>query len=526
MRAITSPMATGSRQTRRRFLQCAAASVALPLLSTANAQEAAAPSRGGHFKLGVNSGSSSDSLDPATYSDNYMQSVGHALHGYLVEIDADGELRPDLAESWEPGADASEWRFRLRTDAEFHDGRPVRVEDVVAAMNHHRGEGSTSAAKTVLDPVEDITVDGRDVVFRLSAGNADFPFLLSDYHLAVLPSTDGVAEADTGVGCGAYRLAAFQPGLRTMLERDPNHWRDDRGFFESAEVLAIADTSARTNALITGEIHAMNGLELRTAHLLERDQALEIYSLNGGQHYTLPMNTQVTPFNDRNVRLALKYAIDREALLAMLLSGYGAVGNDHPLTPGYRFFDASLPQRGYDPDRARHHLRQAGHERLRVDLSASDAAFAGAIDAATLFREHAQAAGIDVNIVREPADGYWSNVWMQKPFCMSYWGGKPTADWALTVGYAEDAAWNDTNWRNDEFNRLLREARSELNEGRRAEMYARMQSILHEDGGAIIPVFANYTGAIRREEIGHRELASNWDLDGLRCIERWWMKTA
>jgi peptide/nickel transport system substrate-binding protein len=234
------------------------------------------------------------------------------------------------------------------------------------------------------------------------------------------------------------------------------------------------------------------------------------------------MITQVAPFTDNNVRMAIKHAIDREEILEKILRGYGSLGNDHPISEKYRYY-ADLPQRSYDPDKARHHLKKAGEDGLQVKLSASDAAFSGAVDTAVLIKEQAKQANIDVNVVREPSDGYWSNVWMKKPWCMSYWGGKPTEDWMFSIGYAEDANWNSTEWENERFNKLLVEARAELDEARRAEMYAEMQHLLRDEGGQVIPVFADYIDGIR-SNVGHDKLASNWDLDGLRLAERWWFK--
>ena len=90
----------------------------------------------------------------------------------------------------------------------------------------------------------------------------------------------------------------------------------------------------------------------------------------------------------------------------------------------------------YDPDKAKFHLKKAGLETLKVDFSTSDAAFSGAVDAGLLMQAQAKAAGIDINVIREPDDSYWDNVWMKKPWCMSYWGGRPTCDWMFTTAYA------------------------------------------------------------------------------------------
>ncbi|WP_025130349.1 ABC transporter substrate-binding protein [Pseudomonas sp. PH1b] len=482
----------------------------------------AVPKRGGNFKLGISTGSTTDSFDPGTYGDNYMQSVGHSIHNYLTEITNSGELVGELAQSWEASPDAKVWSFKLRQGVEFHNGKTVEAQDVAASLEHHRGVDSKSAANSLLEPVASIQVDGKDrVIITLKSGNADFPYLMSDYHLPVMPAKDGKADALSGIGCGAYVLESFNPGVKTVVKRNPNYWKSDRGWFDSVEFLVIGDVGARTNAMITGEIHAMNQCDLKTLHLLQRNPAIEIASINGGQHYSLPMNTTAAPFTDNNVRMALKHAIDRKALLQTILRGHGEVANDHPISSGYRYFSSDIPQREYDPEKARFYLKQAGLSSLKVDLSAADAAFPGSVDTAVLFKEHAAKAGIDINVVREPNDGYWKNVWMKKPWSMDYWGGKPTADWAFSLVYGKGASWNETFWDNAQFNSLLLSARSELDDSKRREMYAQMQRLLRDEGGALIPLFANYVDGISKN-IGHETLANNWDLDGLRAAERWW----
>ena len=96
------------------------------------------------------------------------------------------------------------------------------------------------------------------------------------------------------------------------------------------------------------------------------------------QHYTIPINMTVAPFSDNNVRMALKHAIDREAIVQPILHGYGSVGNDSPIAPTNRYFNADIAQRVYDPDKARDYVKQSGLGTLAVELSAADAAFADA----------------------------------------------------------------------------------------------------------------------------------------------------
>jgi len=508
--------------TRREILAAGLGTSAL--LSLGPLARAETPKQGGRLRLGVAGASTSDSLDPATWSSIFMQAgLMAGVYNNLSEVDVDGNIVPELAESWEASPDAKIWTFKLRQGVEFHNGKTLSAEDVIASINHHRDENSKSAAKSIVESIVDIRADGpTTVVFELASGNADFPFIVNDYHLVIMPSKDGKADWQSVIGTGGYTLESLEHGVRMLLKRQPNYWKANRAHFDEAELISIADVTARMNALVTGEVDAINRVDLKTLHLLQRKPNVVIEEVTSNQHFSMPMFVDHAPFDDLNVRLALKLAIDREALLQTILRGHGALANDHPIGPSNRFYAKELEQRQYDPEKARWHLQQAGLDKLTVDLHAADAAFNGAVDSAVLFKEHAAKAGIEINVVREPNDGYWSNVWLQKPFCMSYWGGRPTEDWMFSLTYSADAKWNDTHWQNARFNELLIQARAELDEAKRRAMYVEMQQLVRDDGGTIIPLYANYIDA-RSTKLAHPDkIASNWDLDGWKIVERWW----
>src|SRR5690606_16781218 len=114
-------------------------------------------------------------------------------------------------------------------------------------------------------------------------------------------------------------------------------------------------------------------------------------------------------------------------------------------------------------------------------------------------------------------DGYWTEVWMNKAFCGSYWGGRPTADLMLSVAYASDAAWNDSYWKREDFDKLLIAARGELDTPTRKQMYHDLQEMVWEDGGVVIPMFNNYIFAGRNNVAG---LIPSPVLTGLRMAEQ------
>lgn len=526
--AILSAIAEAARKkrlNRRGFMEGALATGAtVAAASTLWSTQVAAqtPKRGGTFRVGVHDGNTADSLDPGTTESVFMIQLAHASRSYLTEITNTNELGPDIATSWTASDDASEWRFKLASGVTFHSGKAMTAEDVVASLNFHRGDETTSAAKALLTDVVNIKADGSDaVVITLTAGNADLPYLLSDYHLVILPS-DGSGKVDweSGDGTGPYKITNLEPGVRCELVKHDG-WHREGAYFDGVHMLALNDANARQTALITGDVDAITDVDLKTVGLLQRAPGVKIDDVPSGSHVTLPMFCDTAPYDNLDVRLALKYAINREEIIEKILFGYGSLGNDHPIAPSLPYW-ADLEQRTYDPDKAKFHMEKSGLGNVDINLSAADSVMSGAVDMCILFAEHAKAAGININVVREPNDGYWSNVWLKKPFIFVQWGARPTPDVMFSLAYKDDAAWNESHWQNKRFNELLLMAKSELDDNKRGDMYKEMQLLCKDDGGTIVPFFRNRTMA-RRDNVMHGEfIASNWELDGARGYQRWW----
>ncbi|MEM7194633.1 MAG: ABC transporter substrate-binding protein [Pseudomonadota bacterium] len=513
---------------RRGFMTYAMAlgvsmTAASSLLSRA---EAAAPKKGGRLRVGLTGGATSDTLDPGQILDLYMLNLQFGqLRNGLTEVAADGSLIPELAESWEASPDAKVWTFKIRQGVEFHNGKTMDATDVVDSLNHHLGEASTSAAKGILSGIESVKRDGDMVVVSLSGGDADFPFLMSDYHLNICPSKgDGTIEWENGVGTGGFMLVEHDPGVRSFTKRNPNYWKEGMAHFDEVEILQIADPSARSNALRTDEIDCMNNVEVKTIERMKRIPGINIKATTGNKQITLPMRTDTAPFDNNDFRTAIKYIVDRQQWLEKVVNGYGEIGNDNPIGPAniYRANTDELPQREYDVDKAKFHLKKAGMENVTVQFHAADTGFGGAVDAAQLMRESAKPAGINIEVVREPDDGYWSNVWMQKAWCACYWSGRPTENWMFSQVYAADASWNDTFWKHDRFNELLVQGRAELDAAKRRDIYVEMQQIVHNDGGLCLPLFQSDVMAYNDKLAVPDVVGNNWELDGGKNAERWW----
>jgi len=511
---------------RRDFMTHAmAAGLTLTAASTlwTTGVSAQTPEKGGKFRVGVHDGNTSDVHDPGKYLSVGNIQIAHTHRSYLTEITADNGLGPDLATNWEASPDAKVWTFEIANNASFHSGKPVTANDVIATINHHRGEGTTSAAASLMGNITDVKADGdHTVVVELDTGIADLPWFFTDYHLAICPANeDGSMDWESGDGSGPYNLVNHEAGVRSDFERHDGWHRDDGAYFDSVEFTILNDPNARQAALITGDIDSMTSVDLKTLALLQRNPDIQIDNTPSGSAITLPMFCDVAPFDNVDVRLALKHAINREDIVEKILFGTGTPGNDFHVSPNMPYYPDIEP-RAYDPDKAKFHLKQAGLDSLSVDLSAADSIFPGATDMCVLYGEHAKAAGISINTVREPSDGYWSDVWLKKPFVFVKWGARATPDQMYTLTYKDDAPWNESHWQNERFNVLLLQAKSELDDNLRAEMYKEMSEIARDDGGTIIPIFVNFVCA-RRGNVQHGpSVASSWENDGARSAHRWW----
>lgn len=483
------------------------------------------PRRGGHLRAAVADGATSDTLDPTTFINSFVIFVSNSIRDHLVDLGPRNALLPGLAESWEASPDGRIWRFKLRKSVEFSDGRPLTTDDVIASINAHRGDDSKSAAKALFVDVKDLRADGpQTVVFELASGNFDLPYFLTDYHVPIVPAKDGKPDLASPIGTGLYTLETFEPGIQARLKRNPRAWQSsDLGFVDEATLLMVSDSAARQNALVAGEVDVISRPDLRSVDRLKSVAGIRVEAVTNNTHYNMAIQVDSPPFDNLDVRLALRYAIDRQEFIKKILYGYGVVGNDNPIGPGFKYFDQSLEQAAYDPDRAKFHLKRAGIDAVKVDYHAADVAYEGAVDAGLLFRNNAARAGIDINVIREPNDGYWSNIAFKRPFYASYWSSRPVEDMILSLGYLSDAPWNESHIKNGKLDGLIKTARGESDETKRRQLYSDIQRMIVAEGRVIIPAFAQNLMALSSRVGTTGEYGADREMDGGHFIKRWWM---
>jgi peptide/nickel transport system substrate-binding protein len=510
------------RMSRREFLGRASALGASAVFANSlltSAARAQGPVRGGILRAGLQGGESTNSLDPALNLSQVPFNFCKQWGEFIVRLNRDGSLENRIAEEIGASDDAKTWTRKIRDGVEFHNGKTVTAEDVAATIERHADESSQSGALGILTNIQTIKAEGNEVIVGLGEADADFPYLMADYHIVVQPNggKDNPAE---GVSAGPYRVTVDEPGVRYGGERFENFWGGETmGHADQVEIIVINDPTARTSALQGGQVHMINRVEPKVVELVSRVPGVTIQNVSGRGHYVFIMHCNTAPFDNVDLRLALKYAMNREEMLEKILFGYGTVGNDFPINAAYPLF-TELEQRTYDPDKAKFHFEKSGHDGP-VLLRTSEVAFPGAVDAAQLYQQSAAAAGITVEVRREPGDGYWSEVWNKQPFSTSYWGGRSTQDQMYTTAYYSKADWNDTRFFNDQFDQMLLAARSELDEAKRRQMYADMGMLIRDEGGLILPMFNDFIDASGDSVQGYDPHPQGEMMDGYALAECW-----
>ena len=529
LKHLTKKVASGL-MTRREFVGRAAAlgvtaAVANTMLADAARADAhETPKRGGMIKIGSSGGESTNTQDPALTASEVPLNNLYCWGETLIDVDPEGQLDFRMAESVEASADAKTWVFKIRKGIPFSNGKDMTPEDVLMTMQRHSNEDSQSGALGIMKGIADMKVDGDNFVVELETPNADLPFLMADYHLIIQPG-GGMDNPGAAIGTGPYTLEIDEPGVRHAFKRRDDFWdSENRGWADEVEILVLNDATARTAALQSGQVHAINRVDPKVAALLDRAPNLSVQSSSGRGHYVFIAHIDTAPFDNNDLRLALKYAINREEMVDKILRGYGSVGNDFPINASYPLFDDTIPQREHDLALAKVHYEKSGHDGSPIILRVSDGAFPGAVDAAALFQQSAQAAGIPLEIKREPNDGYWSEVWNVQPFCTSYWGGRPTQDQMFSTAYLSSADWNDTKFNSPRFDELLVQARAELDAPKRQGMYAEMGGILRDEGGLICPMFNDFIDAHGERVDGWVEGAAGFALMNSYAPLRMWVK--
>lgn len=478
--------------TRREMLGLLAAfgitaSVGGALIGSATTAHAQTPKKGGKIRVAGFGSSTADTLDPAkqSYSTDYCRCT--MFYSGLTELDE--VLNPKLALAESIAHDkATVWTIKLRKGVQFHDGKELTAEDVVFSLKRHHDPATASKAKALADQMKEIAATGtHEVKITLAGPNADFPVVLGTFHFLIAQA--GTTDFTKGIGTGPFRCKEFTPGVRSIAVRNENYWKQGP-YLDEIEFFGIPDVGARVNALLAGDVHFIGNVNPGSAKLILGSKGFSILETKSGNYTDLVMRGDGAPGNNADFLLGMKHLFNRDLIKRNVFQGYAEVANDQPVPPLNRYHAADIPQRKYDPEKAKFHLNKAGVLGSPLPIVTSPAATAS-VEMGLLLQQAAQTIGLKIELKQVPADGYWSNYWMKVPVGYGNINSRPTADILLSLFFQSGAAWNESAWKNEKFDQLLVAARAETDEAKRKQMYTDMQVLIHESSGIGIPVFIN-----------------------------------
>ena len=497
--------------TRIGIFIAAAVIAALPI-TQAHAQS-------GTFRPSHDVGFGADKINVDPISEGRFWQVTEKTMSRLVRPGPSGKPEPDLATEWSANETATEWIFKLREGVKFHDGSDFDAADVVYTLERVKDPELDSAAASVIAMVDTIkAVDPLTVKMTLSAPHADLPLLLMDYRIRMIPEgsankhhktlrseidkwrSEGLIDAGladrlrkryvtietTGIGTGPFIQVTLDPAGTTVLKATPDYWEAPPGV-KTVEIIGIADTQARVQAFLIVQIDMLGYGDLsgQQVPLFKNNPKFKVHSAPTGDWQGIVFRTDTKPYTDARVRKALRIATDRQAIIDLVLGpGGGVVTCDHPVWTGdqYRAAFDCPPQ----IDEAKRLLAEAGYpDGIEIDVVTSDLRSLW-VDMVQVYQQQVAQAGIKVNLVKAPADGYWSDVWMKEPAGTTSWGQRP-ADQILNEAFRGGASWNETYWNRPDFDQKLDRARQELDLEKRTALFHDLQRILYEEGGSFIP---------------------------------------
>lgn len=475
------------------------------------------PKRGGRLRAAFAGGGASETLDPHLANLFVDAARAKALFDKLADLGADMSAQPRLAQKWEPNAALDRWTVTLR-EAVFHDGKPVTAEDVLYSYRRIADPEEAFRAKASLEPIDleaSRAVGNRTVEFRLKRPTAEFPNVLAAFGAYIVAK--GAENFDKPVGSGPFRFVSFTPGRSAVFKRNDDYW-EGAPHLDELEFIVANEESARINSLLGGQVEYAHELNPTTARAHEGKGKVEIVRLAGSAMQGFVMKTDRAPFDDKRVRQAFFLIADRKELVDGALSGAGEIGNDL-FGKGYEYYADGLPQREQDLDRARHLLKKAGAEDLRVTLDTSEVA-AGFTESATIFSDQAAKAGVKIKVKTGSKDTYWADTLDSGTISCTRSGAMPIES-HISQRLLTDSTTNATKWQHKDFDALYQQAQSTPGKTERAAVYERMQRRLYSEGGFLIWGFADWIIGTARTVRGVKSEAPANSLDWARFDKVW-----
>ena len=465
--------------------------------STTKTTPAATRKRGGDLKVGLSGGSGSDTLDPhhgLTYLDTAR---AQSLYQPLVQLNAQAQTEYVLAEHIQP-ISPTEFTIHLRPGITFHDGKPLTADDVIFTFRRiKKGKFSGAGSLGPMDLAGLKALNTHTVHVPMTAGYASFVDQLAFwYYLYIVPVGFNPAKPN---GTGPFVYKSFKPGQQSVFTKNPNFWKSGLPWVDTLTITDFSDNLALQNALTTGVIHGAGAFDGPQLASLSTTSGVKAVASHTGAITPFTMRVDVPPFNDINVRQAMRLLVDRPQLISSALDSYGTVASDvfSPFDPNH---DPTLV-RQQDIPQAKALLKKAGKEGLTVTLTTSPVA-TGTVSMATVLAAQAKAAGVTIKLSNVPPSTFFGHDYLHWTFSQDFYNYSPYLA-QVAQSMQPTSPFNETHWNNPRYNALYKQANGTIDPAKRKQIVYEMQTIDFNEGGYIIPAFIDALDAYSDKITGY-----------------------
>ena len=454
-------------------------------------QETVGPRRGGTLVQAIIPMCELDPAIPACPGDT---AIIRKIYNPLVMVDREMIPRPMLAETWEPTDDLLTWTFNLRRGVKWHHGREFNADDVVYTMDRIMDPGLGAGGAALLEDVTGVEkVDDYTVRFHLEKAQADLPYYFTQFNMFIVAHDWHESWITDPSGTGPFKMKEIVVGDHVTVVRNEDYWDSPKPYVDELTMLIMAEPEVRAAAVAAGQVDICDGITPETALVLEGPD-VNVVNWTSPAHVEFAMKMDLEPFTDPRVRQAFKLLLDREAMLQAVKSGFGDLGQDHPIAPSYPLWtDIGTPSQ--DIEKAKQLLSDAGFsDGLEIEITGI-ATRSEVRDSILVFQERAKEAGVTVIMRGLPEGLYWER-WLndEAKFCVTPWTYRPVPSMYMHVAYKSTCAWPTSRLNNPVFDRLLEESDAEPDFESRKSIYEKIERLLQEDGASIVPIHVAEVG--------------------------------
>ena len=497
--------------------------------TTSSQAASGSPVRGGTLNVGMITGGTAETLNPATVNANVDLVRTYQLFDRL--FDATPEIKtlaPRLALSAESNKDATVWTLHLRDGVVWHDGKPFGADDVVWTFQawanpSNYGHGGVAA----VDFKRVRKLDRLTVEVPLLRPVAQFPTVLPGQNRGVIQNGATNSQLNSHpVGTGPFKFVSFTPGKQSIFAANPHYWEKGKPYVDKLVVdSSFTDENSRLNALLSGAIDVSPVFPFLPAKTYRNSHQVTVLRAASPLAYIIWMRVDKGPFADVRVRQAMKLIADRPALIEGALLGFGTLAND--LQGGdTQYYASNLPQRSQDIEQAKSLLKAAGREGLSFALPTSNV-FPGFTQSATLFAQQAKAAGVNVSVQEIPPATYYTSAsgFLTRPICVDAGASFPSLTVVYNQQYTATSPFNESHWGSQQpggpaASRLITQAIAEPDPAKAEQLWAEVQSQQYNQGGALAWGTSDYLDAVGPKVQGLKTTAA-FNLNNFRLLDGW-----